>query len=95
MRIEASDYYKARIGKVCDCGLYDCERFYCSGKTHRLLFRMCESVTGAGGERAGWEDGGSKTWVEYSGDCPQCHEEYQRHKYEEWAKERERHESNA
>lgn len=90
MRITTSENYSHEY----DCNVDDCERSYCSGKTHRLLFRTCDTEKTTGGERASWEDGGSRTWIEYSNECPQCHKEYEHAKFERWAKEREAEHAN-
>lgn len=69
MKIRTSDWY----GQHQNCEAGDsCERLYCGGKTHRLLYRLCESVKDRG------DDG---EW--FSGDCPECHDEYETQKYVE------------
>lgn len=90
MKIRASDWYFEHQGDIWNkitkrfyhtgCQLDDCERFYCSGKTHRRLYRLCETNK----DRA--VDG---EW--YTGDCPSCSKEYEDQKFLEYKQaERER-----
>jgi len=76
--VRISKTFDWRCGYVCPCGDNNCERFYCN--THRLLYRSCDTIQTMT-ERAGWEDGGSKSWQEYTGECPRCDHEWEMARY--------------